>query len=121
MQVKEDEMSGLQKDINRRTAALARKLSAKAGSPLALVAALLFILGWAVAGPFYGFSESWQLVVNSGTTIVTFILAISIQYTQNRDSRAIHMKLNRILERSEDLQDTLESIERELDSDGTSI
>lgn len=110
-------MNGLQKDINRRTAALARKLSAKAGSPLALVAALLFVLGWAVAGPFYGFSESWQLVVNSGTTIVTFILAISIQYTQNRDSRAIHMKLNKLLEHTADLQETLDSIEEELEND----
>lgn len=110
-------MNGLQKDINRRTAALARKLSTKAGSPLALVAALLFVLGWAVAGPFYGFSEGWQLVVNSGTTIVTFILAISIQYTQNRDSRAIHMKLNKLLEHTADLQETLDSIEEELEND----
>jgi low affinity Fe/Cu permease len=78
---------------------------------------LIFILGWAVAGPFYGFSESWQLVVNSGTTIVTFILAISIQYTQNRDSRAIHMKLNKLLEHTADLQETLDSIEEELEND----
>lgn len=110
-------MNPLQKDLNRKTAALARRLAAKAGSPGALAMAISAIITWAMLGPIFGFSDTWQLIINTGTTIVTFILAVSIQYTQNRDSRAIHMKLNKLLEHTADLQETLDSIEEELEND----
>lgn len=110
-------MNPLKKDLNRKTAALARKLSATAGKPASLAVAVTLIIAWALLGPIFGFSDTWQLVINTGTTIITFVLAVSIQYTQNRDSRAIHMKLNRLLEHTADLQETLDSIEEELEND----
>ncbi|MGM9480263.1 low affinity iron permease family protein [Roseateles sp. NT4] len=67
------------------------------GSPLAFCAALAMIAGWALLGPLYQFSENWQLVVNTGTTIVTFLMVFLIQQSQNKDSVALHLKLNELL------------------------
>jgi low affinity Fe/Cu permease len=67
------------------------------GHPLAFVLAVLVILGWAVTGPFFGFSDTWQLVINTGTTIVTFLMVFLIQRSQNKDSLAIHLKLNELV------------------------
>jgi low affinity Fe/Cu permease len=61
------------------------------------VAAVALIVGWAVSGPFFGFSESWQLVINTGTTIVTFLMVFVIQASQNRDNKALHLKLDEII------------------------
>jgi low affinity Fe/Cu permease len=69
----------------------------KAGSPLAFSAALLMVLVWVVTGPMFDFSENWQLVINTGTTIVTFLMVFLIQHSQNKDSVAIHLKLNELL------------------------
>ena len=55
------------------------------------------VVGWAVSGPFFGFSESWQLVINTGTTIVTFLMVFVIQASQNRDNKALHLKLDEII------------------------
>lgn len=68
-----------------------------AGSPVVFSLALLTVLGWAVSGPLFGFSEVWQLVINTGTTIVTFLMVFLIQQSQNKDSVAIHLKLNELL------------------------
>lgn len=68
-----------------------------AGSPYAFSAAVLVVLAWACSGPLFGFSETWQLVVNTGTTIVTFLMVFLIQQSQNKDSIAIHLKLNELL------------------------
>ncbi len=68
-----------------------------AGSPMAFCAALLVIVAWAVTGPLFGFSENWQLVINTGTTIVTFLMVFLIQQSQNKDSVALHLKLNELL------------------------
>ena len=67
------------------------------GHPLAFGFALLLILGWALTGPIFGFSDTWQLVINTGTTIVTFLMVFLIQNTQNRDSQALHMKLDELI------------------------
>lgn len=67
------------------------------GSPIAFVVAVVVILLWACTGPLFGFSETWQLVINTGTTIVTFLVVFMIQNTQNRDSRAVHLKLDEII------------------------
>jgi low affinity Fe/Cu permease len=67
------------------------------GTPWAFIAAVLLILGWAISGPFFGFSEVWQLVINTGTTIITFLMVFLIQNTQNRDAKAIHLKLDELL------------------------
>ena len=67
------------------------------GSPLALLLAIVVIIAWAVSGPIFGFSDTWQLAINTGTTIVTFLMVFVIQATQNRDSKAIHLKLDELL------------------------
>jgi len=76
---------------------LATEASYGVGSKWAFVAALVLILGWALVGPFFGYSDTWQLVINTATTIVTFLMVFLIQNTQNRDARAIHLKLDEII------------------------
>jgi len=67
------------------------------GRPAAFVVAVAVILGWAFTGPLFGFSDTWQLVINTGTTIVTFLMVFLIQNTQNRDSEAIQVKLDELI------------------------
>src|SRR5689334_8203385 len=67
------------------------------GQPYTFVGALLLIVVWAVTGPLFGFSDTWQLVVNTGTTVVTFLMVFLIQSTQNRDAEAVHIKLDELL------------------------
>jgi low affinity Fe/Cu permease len=75
----------------------AKRTSRAVGHPVAFVLAALVILGWVIAGPFFGFSDTWQLVINTGTTIVTFLMVFLIQNTQNRDTAAIHLKLDELV------------------------
>src|SRR5438105_7021899 len=67
------------------------------GSAWAFIVAVLVILVWAITGPLFGFSDTWQLVINTGTTIVTFLMVFLIQNTQNRDTKALHLKLDELL------------------------
>jgi low affinity Fe/Cu permease len=75
----------------------ARWTSQHTGRPGTFVAAALVILGWAVTGPVFHYSDTWQLVINTGTTIVTFLMVFLIQNTQNRDSQALHVKLDELI------------------------
>jgi low affinity Fe/Cu permease len=75
----------------------AKAISRKAGHPATFCAALAIIVIWAVSGPLFGFSDTWQLVINTGTTIITFLMVFLIQNTQNRDSEAIHVKLDELI------------------------
>lgn len=68
-----------------------------AGKPWTFIACLAIVLGWAATGPIFKFSETWQLVINTGTTIVTFLMVFLIQNTQNRDSAAMQAKLDELL------------------------
>jgi low affinity Fe/Cu permease len=72
-------------------------ISNAAGSVWAFAIAVLVIIGWAVTGPLFHFSDTWQLVINTATTIVTFLMVFLIQNTQNRDTKAIHLKLDELL------------------------
>ncbi|WP_026641285.1 low affinity iron permease family protein [Bordetella petrii] len=89
------------------------------GSPIAFGMAVALIVLWAIAGPWAGFSEVWQLVVNTGTTIITFLMVFLIQQNQNKDSRALHVKLDELLMAlkgaNEKLVDIEEMEEDELD------
>ena len=76
---------------------IASAIASIAGKPLAFVAALLVIAVWAVSGPVFQWSDTWQLVVNTGTTIVTFLMVFLIQNSQNRDSRALQIKLDELI------------------------
>ncbi|MDB5904556.1 MAG: hypothetical protein JWM26_3434 [Betaproteobacteria bacterium] len=72
-------------------------ISRTTGSPLAFALALGTILVWAVTGPLFGFSDTWQLIINTGTTIVTFLMVFLIQNTQNRDGHAVQIKLDELI------------------------
>jgi low affinity Fe/Cu permease len=76
---------------------LARTISNLSGSAGAFAVALALIIAWGVSGPLFGFSDTWQLVINTGTTIVTFLMVFLIQNTQNRDSQALHAKIDELL------------------------
>lgn len=75
----------------------ASRVTRWAGSPTMFCLALGVVLVWAISGPMFGFSEVWQLVINTATTIVTFLMVFLIQQSQNKDSVAIHLKLNELL------------------------
>jgi len=67
------------------------------GKPATFVIAVLVIIVWAVTGPIFGYSDTWQLVINTGTTIVTFLMVFIIQNTQNRDTQALQLKLDELI------------------------
>lgn len=95
---------------------ISQSVSTKLGSPIAFLLAVLLVIVWLLSGPIFKFSDTWQLVINTGTTIVTFLMVFAIQNTQNRDSRAMQLKLNELIKSSrgartefvdiEDLADT---------------
>lgn len=76
---------------------LATHISNIVGSPYAFVVAVLFVVSWLVTGSLFNYSDTWQLVINSVTNIVALLMIFILQYTQNRDSRAIHIKLDELL------------------------
>jgi low affinity Fe/Cu permease len=78
-------------------ARFSRWIAAVTGRPKTFVIACLVIVVWAVTGPLFGFSDTWQLVINTGTTIVTFLMVFLIQNTQNRDTEALQIKLDEII------------------------
>ena len=75
----------------------ARVASNVTGRPITFIIAVLIIIGWALLGPLFGFSDTWQLVINTGTTIITFLMVFLIQSTQNRDTEAVQIKLDEII------------------------
>jgi low affinity Fe/Cu permease len=83
------------------------------GSPWALVAAFLVIVAWAVTGPIFGFSDTWQLVINTGTTIITFLMVFVIQTSQNRQSKAIQFKLDELIRSIPGARNRMIAAERE--------
>jgi low affinity Fe/Cu permease len=93
-----------------------RSTSEAVGSPWAFVIATAVIIIWAVTGPLFGFSDTWQLVINTGTTIITFLMVFLIQNTQNRDSRAMHIKLDELIRASKARNDFVD-VENMSDAD----
>ena len=79
----------------------ANKVSIWSGKPITFLACCLIVVVWAVTGPVFGFSDTWQLVINTGTTIITFLMVFLIQNTQNRDGAAIQAKLDELIRVSE--------------------
>jgi len=76
---------------------MASSAAAAVGSKWAFLLSILIVLTWALTGPIFHFSDTWQLVINTGTTIVTFLMVFLIQNTQNRDAKAIHLKLDELI------------------------
>jgi low affinity Fe/Cu permease len=83
------------------------------GTPWAMLAAATVIVGWALSGPIFGFTDRWQLVINSFTTIVTFLMVFVIQTSQNRQSKAIHFKLDELIRADPHARNRLIAAERE--------
>ncbi len=77
---------------------ISAKVATKMGSPVAFVIALTVILIWGITGPIFHYSDTWQLIINTGTTIVTFLMVFVIQNTQNRDGRAMQLKLDELIQ-----------------------
>lgn len=81
------------------------------GSSWAFMIAVLIIIIWAASGPAFGYSDTWQLVINTGTTIITFLMVFLIQNTQNRDAKAIHLKLDELLRAVEGARTSMANLE----------
>jgi low affinity Fe/Cu permease len=111
----------------REFADIARRVSDAMGSSWAFGAACAFVLLWALSGGFFDFSDAWQLVINTGTTIATFLMVFLLQNTQNRDARALHLKLdelirstkaarNRLIDLEDCTEQELDDLQREFES-----
>jgi len=95
---------------------LARRTAHATGHPATFVLAVAVVIAWVVTGPLFGFSDTWQLVINTGTTIATFLMVFLIQNTQNRDSAAMQLKLDELIRAMEGAHNALLDLE-ELDQD----
>lgn len=102
--------------MSERFAALASKSATLAGNYKTFLLAFAVVLLWAIAGPIFGFSETWQLVINTGTTIVTFLMVFLIQNTQNRDSMALHLKIDELIRVLSEADDALMEAEDDTDT-----
>lgn len=89
----------------------ANKITVVTGSPWAFILAFIVIIVWAVSGPIFGYSDTWQLVINTGTTIVTFLMVFVIQQSQNKDTMALQMKLNELIASNEKASNRLIDVE----------
>ena len=90
---------------------MASKITRAAGKPAAFLIAFLIIAAWAITGPVFKYSDTWQLVINTSTTIITFLMVFVIQQTQNKDTAALQLKLNELISSSKYASNNLISIE----------
>ena len=90
---------------------IAQRTATVIGTPIAFVIAVTVVIVWAVTGPLFGFSDTWQLVINTGTTIVTFLVVFMIQNTQNRDAKAMQLKLDELIRVNRTARNSLINLE----------
>ena len=95
----------------------ARRSSEVLGTAWAFIGALVIIAVWALTGPMFHFSDTWQLIINTGTTIVTFLMVFLIQNTQNRDAKAVHLKLDELIRALQGARNHLVDLEKLSDED----
>jgi low affinity Fe/Cu permease len=91
------------------------------GSAWAFATAILIILIWGLTGPMFHYSDTWQLIINTGTTIVTFLMVFLIQNTQNRDAKAVHLKLDELIRALKNARNELIDLEKLTDEDLTDL
>src|SRR5438046_11490 len=99
----------------------ARRSSTILGSAWAFAVAILIIVVWGITGPTFHYSDTWQLIINTGTTIVTFLMVFLIQNTQNRDAKAVHLKLDEVIRALRGARNELIDLEKLADEDLTSL
>src|ERR1041384_6990695 len=95
----------------------AKKISQAVGSSWAFILAVTVIVAWGVTGPMFHYSDTWQLVINTGTTIITFLMVFLIQNTQNRDATAIHLKLDELIKGVKGARTSMVNLEQLSDKD----
>src|SRR5689334_6200454 len=91
---------------------IARGIARAVGTPYAFVGALLLIIGWLATGPSTHYSDTWQLVINTSTTIITFLVVFLIQNTQNRDSESVNLKLDELIRATKGARNTMIDLEK---------
>jgi low affinity Fe/Cu permease len=94
-----------------------RWIERQVGSPLVFVVAVAIVVAWAITGPFFSWSDTWQLVINTGTTVITFLMVFVIQNTQSRDTRAMQVKLDELLKVNQDARNSLINLEERPDAE----
>ncbi len=99
------------KGIGHALEAFSHAVTERVGSSWAFGIAVAVIVAWAVTGPIFGFSDTWQLVINTGTTVVTFLMVFLIQRTQNKEAKAVHLKLNELVAAIEGASNRLIGVE----------
>ena len=106
------------KNLFRR---VANRISIWTGSATVFLGAVLVVIVWATTGPIFNFSDTWQLVINTGTTIITFLMVFLIQNTQNRDSKAVQLKLDELIRATKGARTTYVGLEDLSDADLTEL
>jgi low affinity Fe/Cu permease len=107
--------------MNRYFHVFAEKMSRALGTPYAFALALLIVVVWALFGPGVGYNDTWQLTINTGTTIVTFLMVFLIQNTQNREARATQLKLDELLRAITDARTNLVNVDQLSDEQLTAL
>lgn len=89
----------------------AMSIARAVGSPAAFFSGVLLVAAWAAMGPYFRYSENWQLIINTSTTIITFLMVFIIQYSQNRDTEALHLKIDELIRATKEARNDMVAIE----------